>query len=601
MLKTMRQAKLIKTVMWIVAIAFVGWLALELGADYTGRQGRIGNVVGKINGKVISVEDFKTALQNASEQQRKESPGREPDEKQLIQEVWDNIVNQLLFMQEIEKRKIIVSDKELAQYLRMAPPQSIRQMQAFLTNGQFDIGKYNQILNQMASSNDPSARQNIDYLAYQTRLSLQGQKLQDQIMASVKVTDTEVRKHYIDQNEKVKVKYLFVPNTSFSDSSITVSDEEVKKYYQEHREEYKQDAQVRCEYTVLEKKPSPDDERTIEREIHRILAEARGGTDFAQLAKDNSEDPGSAQSGGDLGFFGRGRMDKLFEDVAFALTPGEISEPVKTRFGWHIITVEEKKTENDQEQVHARHILLKIQPSRNTIEGLFTSAEQFADEAKKSGFTKAAQKEGLEVKDTGFFAKKGFIPGVGGNTQTLVNLAFDGKEGTILRPYENDRGIFVLHVAQKRKAGIEPLESAKEKIVTTLKTKKKTSLAAERLRPLKDKPLEQVAASAGIDTKETPLFSRTGYIPGVGSKNEFAAAAFRLQSVGATSDIVETDKGAYIIQLTEKPSIDESAFQSQKGQLRSQLLQQKMNETYNTWFNHLKETADIVDNRHLFF
>ena len=483
----------------------------------------------------------------------------------------------------------------------MAPPPSIRQMQVFLTNGQFDIGKYHQFLNQMANSNDPGARQNIDILAYQTRLSLQGQKLQNQILASVKVTDAEVRKQYIDQNEKIKVTYLFVPNSSFSDSSVTGSDEEAKRYYQEHREEYRQDAQVRCEYVLFEKKASVDDERTVEREIHRILAEARGGADFTQLAKDYSEDPGSAQNGGDLGFFGRGHMVKPFEDAAFVLAPGEISEPVKTRFGWHIMKVEDKKTENGEEQVKARHILLKIQPSSNTIEGLFISAEQFADEVKKSGFAKAAQKAGSEVRDTGFFAKKGGIPGLGGGAQALVHLAFDSKEGTILRPYENDRGIFVLHVVQKKKAGIDSFEDIKDKIVTTLKTKKKTALAAERLRPLKSKTLEQIAASTGLTIKETPLFSRTGYVPGIGSKNEFTAAASHLQSAGATSDIIETDKGAYILQLTEKQSIDESAFQNQKGQLRSQLLQQKMNETYNNWFNHLKETAEIVDNRHMFY
>ncbi|MBI4531605.1 MAG: peptidylprolyl isomerase [Candidatus Latescibacteria bacterium] len=601
MLKTMRQAKTIKTVMWVVSIAFVGWLAFELGADYTGRASRTRAVVGQINGRAVSFEEFKAALQNTSDRQRTQTPDREPDQGQLIQQVWDDMVNQILLLQEIEKRNIAFSDKELAQYLRTAPPPYIQQTEAFLTNGQFDIGKYNQFLNQMATSSDPRARQNIDILAYQTRLALQGQKLQDQIMASVKATDAEVRKQYIDQNEKVKVMYLFVPNTPFSDSAVTVSDEETKKYYQEHTDDYRQDARVRCEYVLFEKKASPDDERAVEREIHRILTEARGGADFAQLARDYSEDPGSAQNGGDLGFFGRGHMVKPFEDVAFALSPGDISEPVKTPFGWHIVKVEEKKLENGEEQVKARHILLKIQPSRETIEDRFTRAEQLVEEAKKNGLSKAAQGAGLDVKDTGFFEKKGVIPGLGGGTQALVNLAFESSEGTILRPYENDRGIFVLHVAQKKKAGIEPFEDVKEKVVATLKTKKKTQLSSDRLRQSKGQTLEQKAASIGLSVKETPLFSRTGYVPGVGSKNEFTAAAFHVHPVGAISDIVETDKGAYILQLSEKQPIDEIAFESQKAQLRERLLQQKQYETYNTWFTHLKETAKIVDNRHLFY
>lgn len=606
MLKSMRQARLIKTVMWIVALAFVGWLALDLGADYAGRGSRSRTTIGKINDRAVSPDEFKNALQRAYEQQREKNPGAEPDQGALVAQVWDEMCNQILFFQEIDRRKIAVSDQEVAQYLRSSPPEDVREVPAFLTNGQFDITKYNQTLNQMAASDNPQARQSLEALAYRSRLGLQMKRLQDQIVSSVKVTDPEVRDHYRDQEEKVKVKYVSILSSSDSDPATAVSDAEGKVYYGEHREEYRSDARARCDYVAFAKDPSPEDDRSVEREIQGLLAQARGGADFGVLATEHSDDPGSARSGGDLGFFGRGRMTKAFEDAAFSVTPGAISEPVKSPYGWHIIKVEEKKVENGEEQIRARHILMKIQASQGTIATLSTKAQELVDNSEGEGFSKAAKRLGLEVKDTGFFSKKGAVPGVGASTQALANQVFESKEGTVLRPYETPRTIAVLHVVEKRESGIEPYQDVKDKVMSVLKSKKRSAQAAEKLKTVSDRltrgeALDQVAVSAGLVVKETALFSRTGYIPNVGSRNEFAAAAFRLRDVGSASPTVETDKGAYILQLTERQPIDESAYQSKKEQLRSQLLQKKQGEVFSAWFNHLKESARIQDNRHLFY
>ena len=134
--------------------------------------------------------------------------------------------------------------------------------------------------------------------------------------------------------------------------------------------------------------------------------------DFAKLAQENSEDKGSAAKGGDVGFFGRGMMVKPFEDAAFAAQPGEIVGPVQSPFGLHIIKVEAKKTENNAEQVQARHILLKFNASEETMRLAAQNARFFSEAAQEKPFDEVVKLENLKVDTTNFFPAGGFIPGL---------------------------------------------------------------------------------------------------------------------------------------------------------------------------------------------
>ncbi len=603
MLNTMRQKGFIKVTIWITVVGFVtlmvfGWAAnIE---DWLSQK--FGPQFGRVNDYKITYEKFNSVLGELYNHEKARSENAEPDRKRLINQAWDALVGQVIISQQIKKRNIKVSDSELAYYNRILPPQIVQDLEVFQTEGEFDPAKYSDWLN--IPANYEANRQFILGVEAMVRDRLLIQKLRNRVGGAVKVTDPEVRKAYIDDNEKVKVKYVFAAIGSFPDSLVSVSEEEVKTYYQENQDEFKEEAQTQCQYVAFDKKPSHSDSLSTEKRIRDLFNDAKSGADFAELAEENSEDPGSAQKGGDLGFFARGWMDKTFVDAAFALDEGEISEPVKSFRGWHIIKLEEKKMENGQEKVRARHILLKVEASRSTIEELADKADMLIEKDQQIGFDAAAKAEGLEIKDTGFFKKGPFIPGIG-ISQSLVNQAFAADIGEILRLYEDDRGFFIISVSDRKKEGISPLSQAREKIRWDLTRDKKRDLAEEKLQPIasaisQGASMEDAAESASLPVKETDEFAPTDFIPDIGGRNEFIAAAFKLQE-GQVSPVVSSDRGAYLMQLVMKEPIDEEEFQKEKDSLKERLLQEKSIQVFNSWYAHHRGNAEIIDNRHLYY
>lgn len=605
MLKSLRQST--KIVMLVVVVAFVGMMVLDWGADITARRWRAGkaNTVGVINGEKISLTKFRETLQQAYAMQ-KERAEQEPDYSDLVRRVWDEVfVTQILLFQQIRELGITVSDREVDYHNRTTPPEVVQQQEAFQTEGEFDIEKYREFLGDPRTYDNMETRRFILFIESSIREELLRQKLYDRITGWLKVSDAEARQQYVERNEKVKVQYVTVPPRAFPDSLVSVSDDEIALYYETHQDEFGQDAQVRCEYVTFEIKPSPADSQLVEAAIAGLLARARAGEDFAQLAQENSEGP-TASEGGDLGVFGQGRMVAEFDSVAFSLKEGEISEPVQTRFGWHIIKLEERKIEEGEEKIRARHILLKIEPSRETFEDLRTAVDSLyeATAMADGDFRALAEQGGLEVRETGFFSEGKFIPGIG-PVQSHVSLAFEGKVGEVLRPYSNDRAYYLLRVVEKKEEGVRPLSEVRDGISRTLTRDKRKALIVERLRAVAEAvtggaSFEEVAREDSLKIEEPSPFSRADYIPGVGGRNQFAAAAFRL-SEGDVSGAVETDRTAYLIKLLERQPADETQFETENDGIKESLLQQKKGEVWNEWFTAARDRAEIEDNRHLFY
>jgi peptidyl-prolyl cis-trans isomerase D len=441
MMKLMR--KLTKQILWIVIAAFVGTIIFAWGMEFSRKKQGRGLVIATINGEDISTFIFQQVYEQALKQAEKE--GKDIDEQaayQLREEVWNNLVNQVLLNQEANKRGIQVTDAELYEYLRRFPPKELQENPAFQTkDGQFDYQKYLQALK------DPRIpwKQVEDYI----RPNLQLAKLQQSIATLVRVTDDETRQFYEDQNEKIKVKYLLVPSYQFQRENIPVSDNEIGNYYQEHKDDFKTDQSVNLSYVFFEKKPSSADEEETKNKLLEIKNEILAGEDFAELAQDYSEDKGSAENGGDLGWFGKGMMVPAFEQVAFSLKPGEISDPFKTDFGWHLVKVTDRRIEGDKEEVKASHILLKITPSEETLTQIKESADAFAENVSKADFTKTAEENKLPVSETGWFVQGGNIQGVGTNPQ-VNEFAFTNDVGKTSDAFETAKGFYKTKVNQKQ-------------------------------------------------------------------------------------------------------------------------------------------------------
>jgi peptidyl-prolyl cis-trans isomerase D len=605
MLNQLRNVTFIKAMMWIVAGSFVALMVFDWGADIGGRRGAgpVGDTVGSVNGEKISYKQFDHALRNAY-RQAKAGDGREPDLGQLIQQTWNAFVGQTLMAQQIQAYGLEVSDAEVDFFNRNSPIPQIRNEPAFQTDGKFDPAKYTQVLNDPGTYRNPNLKQFVLSVEAQTRQNLLQQRLQEIVASGVRVTNAEVRNAFIEQNEKVTVGYVGIEASAFADSLVSVSDDDVQAHYESHLDEYRQEASVKAAFVSFPKTPSAQDEADTEAEIRALRRELRQGADFEALARQNSDDPGSAQRGGDLGFFGRGRMVKAFEDSAFSLEPGTTSEPFRTRFGWHILKVEERKGKGDSLEVRARHILLQIQPGRATQDSLRMVAEEFLEVAEGSGFSAAVAQFGLQVQETGYITPGSFFPLLGNKTAGFVNGFLASDPGRIERR-ETEQGIYIFSLKEKRPAGPRPLSEVQGRITAALRQERKVGLAAEGLRPVVDavrggKKLEQAASANGVDFKRTAPFARTDFVPGVGGRNAFVGEAFAL-SQGEVSDVVRTDRGAYVLEVLKKLPADDAKFEEAKHALAARMLNQKRSEYVSAWFNDLQENADIVDNRHFFY
>ena len=312
-------------ILWIVIFAFVGLIVVEWGADFSGSGGsRSGDAVGVINGEKIGLKLFQQVLRNTARQQPDDQPA---DQGALVREIWGETVSNILLRQQIEKLGITVSDKEIALITRSQPPPVVQNLEVFQTDGEFDPAKYSHFLNDPTTFTNARNKSFVMQLEEQVRQQWLSYKLQRLLTETVQVSPPEIRHYFETQSQKVDAEYLFVPASTVSDEEVQVSDSEIQGRYDESQEEYRHPDQVRMSFVVFPKVPNTKDSLGVYEEITNLRSEIESGADFEELARAVSEDQGTAENGGDLGTFGRGRMVAPFEEVAFTLEPGQVSEP----------------------------------------------------------------------------------------------------------------------------------------------------------------------------------------------------------------------------------------------------------------------------------
>ena len=588
--------------LWILVIAFVGLMVLQWGADITGTKGR-SNVVGKVEGQKITIQEFEKALAQAREAEV-DKTGKSPDfdrSKAIQDEVWNSFVQRILLTKEIQDYNIQITDREVALFILNNPLPELQQNPNFQTDGKFDMQKYRD-----AVLNPQNARAWIGVERY-VQQTLPFQKLQELITSSAIVTEEEIKYDYMQKNMEAKIEYLNIPINAFSSKKIEVSEEEIKDYYEKNKEDFKVEEMRKVNYVLFSTNPSSEDSSRTYDLANDILKQARSGEDFAKLADQYSEDPSVQKNHGDLGYFEKSAMVPEFAEAAFSAKPGEIVGPVKTRFGLHIIKVEDRKVEDGKEKVRASHILLNFTASGRTIDDASTNAENFKDTAKEVGFQTAADQLNHEVKQTTPFPKKDYIPGIG-NLPNAVEWVFENDLNDVSDVYRVNQGNAVLQIIDIQPSGYKPLEEVKDLCKNKIELEKRKQMAkdyAEKLQPKINSGVS-FAEIAAQDTSKKVLYDSTANfkysisIPKIGRAPSIVAAAFLLQK-GEASKMLESPRGFFYIRVLDRTGFDDKKYADQHDSIKKQLLNQKKRQLFTQWYNQLKEKADIEDNRNLFY
>jgi parvulin-like peptidyl-prolyl isomerase len=464
-----------KTILMILVFAFIATIVVDWGMGGLKRDQPKG-IIASVNGHEIHYEEFTRRYQNELANYRQQA-GNEPEGYQLQQfesQIFENLVQQRLLNDVVKKVHLDASDNEIIEEIYNNPPQELRQNKVFQDSlGQFDMKRY------QAALDNPGAGQFWSAVEDYMRLSLPMRKLDNLIRATAIVTDDDIRQEYIKRNVKAKVDYIAINADQLLTKASEPTSQEIDNYYSKNKADFHQQEQRIIDYVLIDLKATKADSEAVYAQVQDLLKEARSGADFGNLARIYSQDTGSAKADGDIGWFGKGQMVKPFEDAAFAANKGDIVGPVVSQFGLHIIKVIDKKVENKEPKVMAKHILIKFEISPRTRENIREEAGYLAEAAKESNLMTVAKAENLECKTSQPFVQGGFIPGIGMESR-VSNYIFRSEKSTVSDVFQTERGYLVLQVKDVIKEHTKSLAEVKEQIITKLKTEKAMVLAKEQ-------------------------------------------------------------------------------------------------------------------------
>lgn len=585
-----------KWIMLVTALAFVALMVFQWGMDVSGRSSGAltGGELGQVNGDPITYQEWNAVYRNLYEQQQEQSGGTaDVDNDAIEDQAWDQLVMDRLIDQELARRGIEVTDNEIRQAARFSPPPEFYQYEVFQTDGQFDLDKYHQFL---ATSPDPQMLQQLE--SYYRRM-LPRNKLFQQIAASVVVTDGELWRQYRERTETASMDYILLdPQATVSDDEVSVSDGEIATYYNTNRDDFQRPARAEVRVVAVDKAPTPADTAAALERAREVRAEIMDGADFADVALRESDDAATAEQGGSLGTIRPGQTAPAFDQAVWSAPIGQVTEPVKSQYGYHLIRVDRRT----DEEADVAHILIEIRRTLESEDSMLATVDSLEDTVQRVSLTAAAEDLGLRVRNAELTPVLPSLAGVGAVSEG-VDWVFEQKPmpDAVSPVFENQRYYYVMELVERDEARPLTLEEATSNIRTLIRTQKKRDRTRAVGHQIVDviqggSSLEDAAAATGLPVRSAGPFSRLEFVPGVGSGNAAIGAAFGLP-VGETSGLLETPDAFYVIRVTDRTVADREAWQAQLSQQRQQVTSSMRNQRLNQFLEALRSEAEIVDNR----
>jgi len=397
----------------------------------------------------------------------------------------------------------------------------------------------------------------------------------------------------------VKVRYVvFDPDTYKGE--VNVDEDEIADYYDSNISEFKTEKTVEARHILIKLDPGANEEVDLaaKTRAEAITKKAKGGQDFAELAKTYSEGP-TKDRGGYLGKFQQSQMVKPFADQAFSMAAGEISEPVKTQFGWHVIKVESVEEASTKTVEQSRDQIIDTLTNRKARNLAYDKAEQFYERCfEKDDLVKNAKILDLAVMETGSFSRRG-PDSLGSDKGTFATAAFALQRDEISDIQDIGGRYYLIQPTETIDAAVPGMEAVKARVEADLIKKMQADKAREDAEAMSadlrsGKAFEESAAGHGVTVKHTGLFTRKATIPDIGSDATFTEAAFQQSSAGSTSDgPVEGSAGFYLLRLSERKSPAADGFEAEKNGINSMLLQQKQRTMIQDWID-ARKTDSLV-------
>jgi peptidyl-prolyl cis-trans isomerase D len=531
------------------------------------------------------------------------------------------MIDEQVALIEAERHGIRISDEELAQQIFSIPGLQengrfigeeryevlLQSQNPPMTKGQFEeslrrsmvIDKLRAALTDWMAVSDADLER--EYRQRNEKVKLQVVALTaDQFRSQVTVADADIASHFESKKaeyrvgEQRKIRYLLLDRDQ-ARQKVVVPPTDVQRYYNNNIDQYQTPEQVRASHILLN--TGGKDEAAVRKQAETILAQAKSGADFAELARKFSEDEGSKATGGDLNYFGRGRMVPEFEAAAFTLAAGQISDLVKTQYGFHIIKVVDKRAAVTQSIDEVRPQIQQLLSSQIADQQITDRAQQLDDRIDNAGdLDEAAGELGLMVQESGLFQRQDPVPGLGAAPQ-VAEAAFQLAEGEVSDALASPRGPVFITMVEKKDPYVPQLDEVKDRVREDVIRARATELSRQRaaavtatLKGARD--FAAAAKSLGVEAKETQLVGRNSALPDVGVSPEVDKVAFTLPA-GGVSDPIQTADGTVMVRVVERDDVTPDEFRIARERFRAELLSERRGQFFTAYMSKVKDRLSI--------
>ena len=631
LLRKKAQSPLIQATILIIALVFIFW---GVGTGYRGSR----NSVAQVNGESIPVEEYQKAYEQLANRYRDQFGGNLPkgllDTLDVKGQALEQLIQRALLRQGARDMGIMVSNQEVQQ--------AVEKMEAFRTNGIFNVEQYKNIL--------ASSRMTPAIFEESLRTDILAGKVLKHLSGFAKLTPLEIKEEFSFDNAEINIAYVSFSGDDFT-KKVNAGADALMSYYEKNKENYKTDPQVKLDFLtfpfnsgdepvisdeevesfyrqninrysipeqrsarhILIKTSEDDSEETLVKKrekAEKILKLARSGEDFAALARENSEGP-TGPKGGDLGTFPRGRMVKAFDDAVFSMNEGEISDIVESQFGFHIIKLEKIEPAHIKTLDEVKSEIVNILRKQMTSELAFKKATEAYEKIILAGsLGKFSETSDIPVKHTGFFPRKNpEQSGISGgmlNEPAFLNAAFALNKGELSSLIETPIGYAIIFAADKKEPEIYPFKDVQDKVKTDYINAKSDAMAQEAaealLQALKEQNGEDFSSEAAKYDKtpqESGYFSRSS-MSKASLPSQVADSCFALSEQKPYPEaIVASDDAYYVFRLLERKAPAPDLLSEREEQFKKDLLEREKATILASWLAYVKSKADIKINNQL--
>jgi peptidyl-prolyl cis-trans isomerase D len=591
MMRQMREAT--KPIMLFTAIAFVALMVFQWGMDITGQSGGGLGEIGSVNGDAVMYESYMAAYRQLYDrvQRSQEDLISSQQNKEIEDAAFDEIVNQLLVRQELERRGIIVTDREISEAAQFSPPDYLR---AEFTDeaGGVDLTRYQSFLASLTPD------QLLILEAYYRDAIPRG-KLLRQVTSGIFVSDAELWQQYQDRTEQVEIRYIPMdPATRYPAEEFTISDEDIEAYYRANQDEFEIPARATIKVVVLDKTPTPADTAASEQRAAELKQEILDGADFAEIATLESADQTSAAVGGDLGVFPKDYMTPPFDSAVFAAPLNEVVGPVESPFGYHIIEVLDRW---GADSAQARHVLVPVARTDDSEIELLTLADSLEDQGEAMPLEEAATSLDLATTTVEITQTFPFIVGAGQVSEGADWLFEEASPGDVSPLFETPTAFYAMELISAEPEGVLPLEEASAAIGSTLLFERQMEQARTEAQAVADRirsgeAMPNVADELELEVRTAGPFARADFVPGIGRQNAAIGAAFGIQP-GQVTDAVSSPTNTFVIEVLNRIPADSTTWLAQAAQQRQAAVAVIQQQRLQEWIAALRAAARIVDRR----